>query len=241
MALKGFLASGFQKLIGASRIKGANDKFLGEYNKQSTSATTFPIAITLVDGMNYLDWAPTSGLNYTGAQLFTNNPTTNTLLTIQNNAISATIQMTGATPSVGGLRLRSPCVLNRFDTISFIWDGTNFVEIGRTLSGPVVRSVAQSTASIANSDVTGSDVTLLLTASAALTVTSIQGNQSVEGSRLTLIGSSTTKPITIQQDTAASPFLVLNGDCILTPFSSLTLVYCNAVWVETSRNMVGGY
>ena len=54
MALKGFLASGFQKLIGASRIKGADDTFLGENNEQEFT----------IEEKAYLDvWeSPTSSL-----------------------------------------------------------------------------------------------------------------------------------------------------------------------------------
>lgn len=241
MALKGFLASGFQKLIGASRIKGANDKFLGEYNKQSTSATSLPIAITLVDGMNYIEWSPATSVIYSGAQLFSSNPTTNTLLTIINSSATGRINMTGAAPSTGGLRLNSPCILSQNESISFVFDGTAFTEIGRSESGPQTRQVTVSSSTIANTDTAGRWNVLVLTASAAQTVTTIQGNISIEGCQITLIGSSTTKPITIQQDTSATPFLVLNGDCILTPYSSLTLVLNNSVWIETARNMVGGY
>jgi len=91
MALKGFLASGFQKLIGASRIKGADESWLGEHNVQDVSSNTVPIAATLAPGLNIIRYTGGSDFDFTSGSspLFSTTPTHATQVIFINKSVSS--------------------------------------------------------------------------------------------------------------------------------------------------------
>lgn len=245
MALKGFLASGFQKLIGASRIKGANEQWLGEYNKSTFTGNAAPIStISPVFGFNYIEWTPTSTVFIADSNaLFSVNPTTPTIVTIRN-ASSTNQIICNNSGSVAGSLVGDGAIYLRYNqTITYLYDPTTsrWQEIGRsveyrTAGWPVVGSAISAIGSRMQS--------ISVSAAADQTVTTITPAMGVQpGDLVTLYVAGATSPITLQQDTAGTGTntLVMNGDYVLTKNSTISFIYDGTRWIELSRNMVGGY
>jgi len=246
MALKGFLASGFQKLIGASRIKGANDQWLGEYNKLSYSTTTTPIsAVSTVFGLNYLEWAPTGNVTISNSvALFATNPTTATIVTIKNTSSVYPITCSNSGSVAGSLSGNGAFTLKFNDTITFVYDvsAARWLEIGRSNPYQTFLYAIPSSGAI---PATGARIqSINLSAASDVTMTQINsGFGALAGDLVYLYCQGTTNPITLQQDTAGSlgNGLIMNGDYVMTRYSAISFVYDGTRWIELSRNMVGGY
>ena len=244
MALKGFLASGFQKLIGASRLKGANNQYVGEPNKISYTSTTVPIAsASAFFGHNYLDWAPSGNVSITDTTaLFSSNPTTETLITIRNSSLNKiTIDNNGSV--AGSCSGFNQIVISPNQCVTYMYDATatRWREIARTVQ------FATSNIIVTSSVITAPayrQQAIYITASSDQTVNSIQPAYTAQiGDTVTLYVGTTSNTITIQQDTTDSLAygLITNGDYAMTKYSAISFVYNGFKWIETGRNMVGGY
>ena len=139
MALKGFLASGFQKLIGASRIKGSNDQWVGEQNQVTVSGSTFPLSATLVNGFNFVDLTTTGNPTYTTGALFSSNPTAFTQVTLRNSSGTNNVWSLTNVSTSGGLTLAngSVAILENGNTITLVYDTVNarWREVATTRQG----------------------------------------------------------------------------------------------------------
>jgi len=239
MALKGYLASGFQKLIGASRLKGANDQWVGEQNRVQYAIDTVPITASLVNGFNYLEWTPTSNISINNTTaLFSSTPTAMTQVTIKNVSSNfITISNAGSvTGSASGL---TKLVLRQGEQATFVYDlgsarwqemtrGPQQVYISGTAVNPYAPTGYRHEIASLNP---GSDVTID-------TINTFVYQQ--DGDMITFLNNSSSNIVTFQQDPTGTK-LIMNGDCTLTKYSSITFIYYQFKWVELSRNMVGGY
>lgn len=246
MALKGFLASGFQKLIGASRLKGANERFLGEYNAQDKSTTTFPIAETLNDGFNLIRYTNAFGATYTSGALFSSNPTTNTVVTISNTSVSGTMLLNNFSIA-GGLILSTPSVrIMPGQSITLMYDTTTarWREISRSMplttltevsiSGVITDFLLQSINSeqyvTINSSYVGltslSTMTPQSDSRAPMRVTIVASMSLPEANRVVLVAAT---------NTASSNVFVMNGDFELGKGYSISFYYNGTNWQELSR------
>jgi len=240
MALKGYLATGFQKLIGASRIKGANDQWVGEPNRVQYTSNTTPVTASLVNGFNYLEWAPaTTNVTISNTTaLFSSTPTSMAEVTIRNTGTTLLIfdNAGSVTGSCVGL---TQLILRPGEQATFTYDlGTSrwqekcrgpqqVYKLGTTVN-PYAPSGYRHEIARLNP---GSNLTID-------TITTFVYQQ--EGDLLTFLNVSGTNIVTFQQDPTGVK-LIMNGDCQLTKYSSITFVYFELKWVELSRNMVGGY
>lgn len=243
MALKGFLASGFQKLIGAARIKGANNQWVGEFNKLTYTGTTVPIsAVTPVEGFNFLDWSPTStALVSNSLSLFSTPPSGDAMLVIRNNGTQY-INISNNGSVAGGCIGPSILAIRPKETATYIYEASasrwrelsraaQYSSIGTTPSGGVITAAAVRTQ------------TLLLNPAGDLTVTQISPGQGVQAGDLVYLCNTTSFVVTLEQNIAgtASNVLIMNGDYAMTKNSAIGFVYTGTNWVELYRNMVGGY
>jgi hypothetical protein len=245
MALKGYLASGFQKLIGASRLKGANDQWVGEYNKLSYTGNTAPIStVSSVFGLNYLDWAPTSSVIVGNTnQLFSVNPTSEAIVVIRNSSPDKYIAFNNAGSVAGSVVGEQTLYVRPLQTVTFIYDvsAARWREVGRT-TPYISTAYTVSTSQIAAANARLQSIQI--SASSDQTVTTITaGIGAQSGDIVQLFIVQATNPITLQQDTTASLAngLIMNGDYVMTKFSTISFIYTGSQWVELSRNMVGGY
>ena len=245
MALKGFLASGFQQLIGASRLKGANTQWVGEPNKLTYTGNTANISSPLfLFGMNYLDWTPTADVIVTDTTtLFSSNPTTEVQITIRNSSVSRSITLNNAGTVSGSLVGQGVATIGPGCSITYMYDVTaaRWRELSRTAQ---YRNSAYIVTGSAIVLVTSRLQSIDISASADRTVTTLTpaaGSASGDIVHLYVGGSSNT--ITLQQDTtgAVSNGLLMNGDYAMTQYSSISFIYNGLRWIEQSRNMVGGY
>lgn len=240
MALKGFLASGFQKLIGASRIKGANNQWVGEVNRVQYSSNTVPCTATLVSGFNYLEWSPsTSNVTISNTTaLFSSTPTDMSRVTIKNTGTTLLIfdnngSVTGSTKGIYQLVLRpGEQATFTYDLGSLRWEemtrsSATSVAL-KTVVSPYVPVGVRNEVVYFNpgSNGTISQISLLVAQQ--------------EGDMITFTNLSSNFTVTFQQDPAGTN-LIMNGDCVLTKFSVIRFMYLNFQWVEIGRNMVGGY
>jgi len=252
MALKGFLASGFQKLIGASRIKGANEKFLGEFNESSIAIATFPLSVTVYPGFNFIRYTGSADLNYVAGNLFSVNPTSEAVVIIQHlgsTAVSISIQDNSPVVSLSG----GDVILRSGESITLIYDTTDGVwrEITRTSSGVSVTEQAVPTSGALQLFTSAKDVVSILTSpfsgSPIIAQLKVGLNPSVTGpvgTRVTLQGKydlDMTKPVTFEQyvgtpSTSTTALLLINGDFQLTRNSTLTLIQTGVGWAEVSRS-----
>jgi hypothetical protein len=240
MALKGYLASGFQKLIGASRLKGANDQWVGEPNRVQYVSNTIPVTASLVNGFNYLEWAPsTSNVTLTNTTaLFSSTPTSMVEVTIRNTGTTLLIfnNAGSVTGSCVGL---TQLILRPGEQATFIYDlGTSrWQEKSRGPAQVYISGVAFNPYSPSgyrheiSSLSPGSDLTID-------TINTFVYQQ--DGDMITFLNNSSSNIVTFQQDPTGTK-LIMNGDCALTKYSSITFIYYQFKWVELSRNMVGGY
>jgi hypothetical protein len=240
MALKGYLASGFQKLIGASRIKGSNDQWVGEPNRVTYSSDTVPITATLLNGFNYVEWTPTTiGTVSNTTALFSSNPTSMVQVTLKNASADKYITISNAGSVAGSCTGQRPLALKPGEVATFIYDigVSRWVEISRAPETIYLNGTA------VNPYVAGGyrrEISYFSLA-ANLTIDTISINIATQaGDTITFINQDSTGIITFQQDPTGSK-LIMNGDCALTKYSSITFMYSGAKWVEQSRNMVGGY
>lgn len=250
MALKGFLASGFQKLIGASRILGANNRYVGEQNTQAYTGG-FPITTTLNDGFNIIRWVPTTNQTYITSTLFSANPTSPTQVVL-NNRSAYSIKLNNVIGTGGLLLTTSTADIRNGQSIVLVYDLTNnyWVEVCRSSLGqdPLNYSLANGMTTIAMQSyapqqtfIIGSAATTNLTISKI--VYSSAGNSFPPGIMVTIIGAHNldmTYQTTFQQlvstpDISSYENLILNGDFVLTRNATLTLQSTTVGWVEVSR------
>lgn len=228
MALKGFLASGFQKLIGASRIKGANEQWLGEYNRSTFTGNAAPIStIAPVFGFNYIEWTPTSAVFIADSNaLFSTNPTTATIVTIRNVSASNVI-ICNNTGSVPGSLVGDGALYLRYNqTVTYLYNPTSsrWQEINRSIEYRTFGAIVSGSAIVAG----GSRLQSIdVSASADRTVTTITPGMGTQPGDLAVVYvASATNPITLQQDTAGTGTntLIMNGDYVLTKNSTITFI-----------------
>jgi len=247
MALKGFLASGFQKLIGASRLKGANDRFLGEYNSQEKTTTTFPIAETLNDGFNLIRYNGSGDASYTTGALFSSNPTTATVVTIQNVTATRNIYLENVNTTGGTVLTTNYAQIWPNQTITFVYNTTTarWNEIFRCTSEVSVKSVTFTSAvSSIDLDNRSYNQTLYLFSSYSGLITLTQINPvgptgAGIGARLNIIvssGLSENNRIMLQAGNGLLPSsFVMNGDFEFAKGGSITFTYDGILWRENSR------
>ena len=253
MALKGFLASGFQKLIGASRIKGANEKYLGEFNPQTVTTASFPLAATIHDGFNFVRYTGTSNISYTSGSLFSTIPTSEAVVVLYNGATGSANTITLDTDvSVGGLVLAGGKNIMRLgQSITLIYDTTNsrWREISRAPHGVAVQDATVSASGGLDLFTENKDllVTVSRSGSSDIVLTGMQGYYTSPinlGVRVTIQGAydlDMTYSVTFEQftgtvsPTSSTKFLI-NGDFVLTRNSTLTLIQTEAGCVEISRS-----
>ena len=250
MALKGFLASGFQKLIGASRIKGANDQWVGEHNSRTITANTVPIPETLFPGFNIVNYTGTSAVTIASSNaLFSVNPTTPAQVIIRNSSTNSSKITIDSSSVTGGLQLNgNPCVLHFGDAITCYYDtvADRWREICRTPRPQTVQSITISASGSLNLTQFPMDQLLFLSAASgtsyALTsLAAVVGGNPAEGTRITIMGASTLDEITsltLTQtlSTGAGATFKINGDFNVTKFSSITIVWTSSGgWIEICR------
>lgn len=245
MALKGYLASGFQKLIGASRLKGANDQWVGEYNKIVYTGNTAPIStVSSVYGFNYLDWTPTVTVLVTNTnQLFSVNPTSEAIVVIRNSSVDKYIIFNNNGTVAGSVVGEQTLYLRPSQAVTFLYDVSagRWREINRT-TPYIVTSFTVSTGQIVAANARLQSIQI--SAASDQTVTTLNaGTGAQSGDIVNLYIVSATNPITLQQDTGASLAngLIMNGDYVMTKYSAISFAYDGTRWIELSRNMVGGY
>lgn len=247
MALKGFLASGFQKLIGASRIKGANDQWVGEPNAQTLTLVSNQITNTLFFGHNILFFANPADSSISG-QLLTNTPTFSCTMTIINTGSKDLRVNQGA----GAGELQSlTYTIRPGESGTFVYNPTaaRWYTVGATdpyqFSGSYNITNGQ-TAIVLNRNKSWQRLDLFAaTGSVAASLTTMTG-QTANGI-ITLYGGvgiwdSTVdiKLISSTSSTPASDAFVLNGDFSFQRYSSITLIRDGILWVETSRTDMMG-
>jgi len=249
MALKGFLASGFQKLIGASRIKGADESWLGEHNVQDVSSNTVPIAATLAPGLNIIRYTGGSDFDFTGGSspLFSTIPTHATQVIFINKSVSAKKMIFETAAINGGLIVHStPLVLLVGGSVTFWYDvtQTRWRESART--GCDISVFTQTFNATGGLNYLGDEAERVFivntTGDYNITGCSPYGLATPAGRKLTIVGSNslpTNFTLTVQQNTGVlgdnSKFYI-NGDFVLSPSSSITMLQTGDGWVEISRS-----
>lgn len=244
MALKGFLASGFQKLIGASRIKGANDQWLGEPNTQNFSSASNQITNTLVYGQNVLSFGGGATVDISASSMFAVTPTFPVLVTIIHVGTTGSLRFSTSATSGG---LQSPgfqvkpyeSVTLFYDVSGARWYVTNFTDQAPLRQFTTITNGQTAIALPAYKTTQIIDLQPQANASAALTtMTGFTANDVV-----TLFGSSSGSwdagtNVRLIADTSAAPAqntFILNGDFQFNKYSSITLMW-DFRWIELSRN-----
>jgi hypothetical protein len=247
MALKGFLASGFQKLIGASRIKGANNQWVGEPNVQGLTLVSNQITNTLFFGHNVLLHSGISDSNVSG-QLLASTPTFDCSMTVINqgnkdlrfvrgagsgqlDSVTFTIKpLESATLfySSGIARWYTTGTTDPYQYITSynITNGQTAIVINEGKSWQRLDIFA------AGSNVAASLTTM--TGQASNNIITLYGGIGIWDSTVDLKLIASTSP------TPATNAFVLNGDFSFQRYSSITLTRDGSVWVETSRTSMMG-
>jgi hypothetical protein len=243
MALKGYLASGFQKLIGASRLKGANDQWVGEYNQQSSQTVLNRFTETLVPGFNLITFDGTT-FAYTSGALFSVLPTTATMVTIRNQS-SSEMSFTSVGGSGGAFFATPVLILGYRESVTLVYNTSDstWYEIARSALR-IAYSTYTQTVSASNlnlQNVRDYDVIFLNSSfSGTITYTTINNQYAVKGRTMTIIGDpaiSASSPIIFQRSTTTGGNkMILNGDYELVPGGTLRLVYDGTTWFEVSRS-----
>lgn len=244
MALKGFLASGFQKLIGASRIKGANDQWLGEPNTQNFSSASNQITNTLVYGQNVLSFGGGSTIDISASSVFAVTPTFPVLVTIIHVGTTGALRFS-TSATTGGLQSPSfqvkpyESVTLFYDVSGARWYVTNFTDQAPLRQSATITNGQTAIALPAYKTTQIIELQPAANASAALTtMTGFTANDVV-----TLFGSTSGSwdagtNVRLIADTSASPAqntFILNGDFQFNRYSSITLMW-DFRWIELSRN-----
>lgn len=248
MALKGYLASGFQKLIGASRLQGANTQWVGEANRQIATISGSQFSNTLYFGDNIIEYTGSSNINNGPNQIFTANPTTATRVTILNNG-TGYIRFSAGGSTAGAGTFPVDILIQPNQSFSMFYDlGTSRWR----QAAPNVVDLGTSSITVLNA---ATSITTLLsvrqqiayitpgTALAVANITTITKPFAFynDPCTVTLIGSNCqTSAITLVQDTTGSLSngLILNGDFTFTTNSSITLVCDGTKWIETARTVL---
>lgn len=246
MALKGFLASGFQKLIGASRIKGANDQWVGEPNVQAATFTgafgQSQCSNTLVYGHNILEISGTlSLLTDSSTPIFTNTPNFSCLVTFINKSGSATWRISSANVTGGGtfpetkVSLLHNSITLYYDTTSSRWrevsskydfidrtnltvnNGASTILLGTTASKIIARITPGTTTAVA--DIASVDL----------------GFTSVTGVTLHVYGNSMSDALITLKESVVTGNLLINGDYSLSNNGMISLVWDGNYWREIGR------
>lgn len=251
MALKGFLASGFQKLIGASRIKGANDRFLGEHNTQNYTGD-FPITAALNDGFNVIRYTGTANRTYSTGTLFSTTPTAPTQVVLRNTTVykltlSNVFVTGGALLTDDGMELfAGESVTLVYDTTSGYWRDEARSDASASLetvnvtntNTAIVMGVTNRRQIIKITTNTSSDRTL------TALVYSSGGTALPVGMEVTIWGApdlTLTYQLLMQQHTGTvdansyEKFLI-NGDFVITRNSTITLKSTGVGWIEIGRS-----
>jgi len=255
MALKGFLASGFQKLIGASRLKGANEQYLGEPNDQLATFTVSPrrLTNTLVYGDNVIRCDAGAGGVYGNADaLFATTPTFPCRVQLVNTG-SDIVQISRDGSVVGSLRSNIDVVIAPkcsvtlcYDTVSQRW----FLDYAQAnFMQKVTKTVTSLTTTIDLSTETAPFLAVQIfmsTRDVECNINAITPSTAITSGDVpqVLFIYALETPygadgIVLQQDTTNSVTngLMLNGDYLVGKFSSLLLMYTGTKWIEISRNM----
>jgi len=250
MALKGFLASGFQKLIGASRIKGADDTFLGENNEQELTANTFPIALDLAPGFNIINYTLNAVFEYPDAstRLFNTNPTIPTEVTFINKSSNSSKMIFNSAATSGGLVLHSgPFVSNVGGAITFFYDITLGRWREKCRTGLDSKVLTQTITATGGLSFTGDEAERIFildaAAGATFNITGISpyGLYTPAGRRCTIIGSQSLSDTTLLTVKAATTMtgtdsdLYINGDFVLGRGAQISLLQMGDGWIEISR------
>ncbi len=247
MALKGFLASGFQQLIGASRLKGANTQWIGEPNRQTMTVVSNQITNSLYYGENILEYNG-SGFTPSGA-LFSSTPTFPCMLTIINDG-TGVIRLSNVGVVAGSCKFTQelniqPSTTARlfYDVLNARWrlihsdffpyaitsvavpNGATNITLATFKSDKSLVQISPSTASVV----------------ANLTYASPSYSSNPAGQVVILAGSSIgSTEIKLVQDvnnTTTNGFLI-NGDFTFTDYSNITLIYDGLKWIEIARTVL---
>lgn len=252
MALKGFLASGFQKLIGASRIKGANEQWLGEPNVQTLTVSSGQITNTLNYGNNVFVTSSPQALS--SAALVSTLPSFDCYITVVNtstNTFNAVTLTTNATPSAGGVYVESTHYIRPYQSITLFYNSSTqlFYVVEAPYDRLTVDTLAISNGAtsiqldqysnnqflvlnltpgiVANIATIVPLATSFTAAPIELKITAVNFNASeTEVSFIQDVNNTTTNG------------LLLNGDFKLNRFGVLNLVYDKTIskWIEISRS-----
>jgi len=248
MAMKGFLASGFQKLIGASRIKGANDQFVGEPNVQTATIVSNQFTNTLFFGHNVLLYSGAFDTTVGGGPVFATTPTFSCTLTVVNTGAKDLRFTTGA----GSGELQSlTFTIKPNESASLFYSSTTTRWYTTATTDPYQHVKSYNV-------INGQTAVVLTDGKSWQRLDVFAATSNVTASLTTMTGQPTNNIITLYggigiwdstvdikliASTSASPAadaFVLNGDFTLQRYSSITLIRDGNVWVETSRtNMMG--
>lgn len=247
MALKGFLASGFQKLIGASRIKGANDQWVGEPNVQTATVVANQITNTLLYGHNVLFYAGIADVSIAG-QLLSNTPTFSCTMSVFNTGNKDLRFVRGA--GSGELESLTFTVKpNESATLFFNANNSRWYAVSTTDPYQYNKSyniTNGQTAIVLNEGRSWQRLDLFAASSnVAASLTTMTGQPAND--IITLYGGigiyDSTVDIKLISSTSSSPAsnaFVLNGDFTFQRYSSITLIRDGSIWVETSRTDMMG-
>lgn len=247
MSLKGFLASGFQKLIGASRLKGANERFVGEYNVQEKTTTTVPFAETLNDGFNLIRYNASGDVSYTSGALFSSNPTTAAVVTIQNITPNRYLYFENVNATGGLVLSTNSAQIFGNQTITLMYNTTTsrWNEISRCTSEVSSKYVTLTTpVSNITLDNRGYNQTLYLnsTYSGAITLTQIyppgffgDGTGAILNIMVSPSLSEFNRIILQAGNGSLNYSFVMNGDFEFAKGGMITFVFDGLLWRENSR------
>lgn len=243
MALKGFLASGFQQLIGASRLKGANTQWIGEPNRQALSSASNQITNTLNFGDNVLNYVGSGLVLASGIRLFPTNPTFSCRVTIVNNG-TGNIILNGNSVISGGLVAKDTIYVLPKQSVILFYDLSDDRIYVESYPGPQTTSqvitVTNGLTTIALTTAGMQQVAYVLPGPGAVTanITRLTLTDAIDGQFLTLVGLTIgSNSISLIQDTTLSlnQGFQINGDFTFGNYSAITLVRAGTNWYEINR------
>lgn len=251
MALKGFLASGFQKLIGASRIKGANEQWLGEPNVQTLTVSSGQITNTLNFGNNVFVTSSPQALS--SAALVSALPSFDCYITVVNtstNTFNAITLNPNTTPSAGGVYVESAHYIRPYQSITLFYNSST--QLFYVFEAPHDRLTID-TLAISNGDTSiqldqySNNQFLVLNLTPGIvaniaTIVPLATSFTAAPIELKItainVNSSETEVLFVQDvNNSTSNGLLLNGDYKMNRFGVLHLIYnkTNSRWFEVSR------
>lgn len=246
MALKGFLASGFQKLIGASRIKGANDQWVGEPNVQAATFTgafgQSQCSNTLVYGHNILEMTGTlSLLTDSSTPIFTNTPTFACLVTFINKSATATWRIsTSGVAGGGSFQETLASVLNNSITLYYDTTSSRWREVSSKFDYIATTNlIVNNGATTIPLNTSASKIMAKITPGSSTAVADIVsvdlGFTSVTGNTLYIYGTSMSDALITLKESVVTGNLLINGDYSLSNNGMISLVWDGNYWREIGR------